>query len=508
MFIKTLLSLFSAVLLFLSWPPHGFSMVALVALVPIFYLFTIVESKKEIFTFSFLTFLIWNLSTTYWILHASVLGMIMAVLVNTILMSSVLFLAFIIKSSFDIKRGWWALLCFWLCFEYIHLNWQLSWPWLTLGNVFSSSPQLIQWYEYTGTLGGSMWILVSNLFIVQSLKSKKYKYSSLFIVLFPILISFLIDSKVKETHTKSFLVIQPNIDPYKEKFTGLSSDKQVDKFIDLALTKIDSTTDFLIGPETALIEGIWQSKMENSTSIIKLRRLIDKYPNLKVLVGSTSYKKYDYKATQTARAFKNSNLYYDIFNSAFFIDKDEVKVYNKSKLVQGVEFMPFASVLGKLKFLTIDLGGITGSLGTQEYRSVFTHDSTRIAPVICYESIYGEYVSEFVRNGANVLSVITNDGWWKDTPGYLQHLDYARLRALETRRSVVRSANTGISAFIDPYGNIINQTKWDEEAVIVAEIPIVSNTTFYVKYGDYIGRLASFLSVFFIFFVIANKKRN
>jgi apolipoprotein N-acyltransferase len=505
---KSLLSLLSAFLLFFSWPPIGFPLLSLIALVPLFYLFANLETKKEIYFYSFLSFLVWNISTTFWIMHASMLGMVLAVLVNTLLMSFVFLLAFIVKSKFDLKRGWWAMLCFWLCFEYIHLNWELSWPWLTLGNGFSSFPSLIQWYEYTGVLGGSLWILISNLFIVQAIDSKKYRYSSLFVVLVPIIISFSVSDNIAKSHIQKFVVVQPNIDPYFEKFNGLSSDQQLDKFIDLALSQIDGTTNYLIGPETAITENLWESNIEKSSSIIKLNNLINQYPNLQILLGATTFKRYKTKATSTARAFTNVDLYYDMFNSALFINKTGVEIYHKSKLVQGVEFMPFESVLGHLDFLSIDLGGISGSLGTQEYRSVFSKDSTRIAPIVCYESIYGEYVSEFVRNGANVLTIITNDGWWKDTPGYLQHLDYARLRAIETRKSIVRSANTGISAFIDPLGNIIDQTDWDQEAVISSEIAVVNENTFYVKYGDYIGRLASFLSVFFICFLIANKKKK
>jgi apolipoprotein N-acyltransferase len=508
MFKKSLLSLFSAFLLLVSWPPNGFPLLSLIAFVPLFYLFSTLKTKKEIYFYSFLSFLVWNLATTFWIMHASMFGMIMAVLVNTLLMSFVFLMAFIVKSRFDLKRGWWAMLCFWLCFEYIHLNWDLSWPWLTLGNSFSSYPSLIQWYEYTGVLGGSMWILIANLFIVQALNHKKYIYSSMFVVFVPIVISFLISANFETSHTQKFVVVQPNVDPYIEKFNGLSADQQLDTFIDLALTEIDSTTNYLVGPETALIEGIWESKIENATPIIKLNNLINQFPDLQILVGATTYKKYDSKLTSTARSFSNSNLFYDVFNSALYINKSGVEVYHKSKLVQGVEFMPFAKVLGKLKFLSIDLGGISGSLGTQEYRSVFTKDSTRIGPIVCYESIYGEYVSEFVRNGANILAIITNDGWWKDTPGYLQHLNYARLRAVETRRSIVRSANTGVSAFIDPLGNLTDQTKWNEQTVISREMAVVTGNTFYVQYGDYIGRLASFLSAFFICFLIANKRKK
>jgi len=113
----------------------------------------------------------------------------------------------------------------------------------------------------------------------------------------------------------------------------------------------------------------------------------------------------------------------------------------------------------------------------------------QVAPAVCYESIYGEFMSTYVRNGADLIVVITNDGWWGNTPGYKQHENYARLRAIETRRWVARSANTGISCFIDPAGEVIDPQPWAQTAVIKKAIPVTRESqTFYVKYGDILSK--------------------
>jgi apolipoprotein N-acyltransferase len=155
--------------------------------------------------------------------------------------------------------------------------------------------------------------------------------------------------------------------------------------------------------------------------------------------------------------------------------------------------MPYPAVFGWLEKFAIDLGGTAGSLGTQEERTVLT-GKEGVAPVVCYESIYGEYVGEYINNGATLIFIITNDGWWLDTPGYKQHLLYGRLRAIETRRCIARSANTGISCFIDERGDFSQETEWWKPAVIKGSINSNSEKTFYTKFGDVIGRICFYAS--------------
>jgi apolipoprotein N-acyltransferase len=164
--------------------------------------------------------------------------------------------------------------------------------------------------------------------------------------------------------------------------------------------------------------------------------------------------------------------------------------------------MPYPSLFSFLETLIIDLGGTSGSLGSQDSADIFTlNDGVVAAPIICYESIFGDYVNDFVEKGANVITIITNDGWWHDSPGYKQHLHYAVLRAIETRRFVARSANTGVSAFISPTGKILQQTKFWVPDVLKSDIYINNQKTFYTLYGDYIGIMAKYLS--FIFLMVA-----
>jgi apolipoprotein N-acyltransferase len=166
--------------------------------------------------------------------------------------------------------------------------------------------------------------------------------------------------------------------------------------------------------------------------------------------------------------------------------------YHKSKLVAGVELMPFESVLGSLSKLSLDLGGTTGSLGQQEERAVLRYGRAglRIVPAICYESVFGEHVAAHVRNGGNLIAIMTNDGWWDDSPGYRQHLSFASIRAIETRRSIVRSANTGISCIVDQRGVIHYRTGWWQPAAFRATVHLNEDTTFFVRHGDLLGRLA------------------
>ena len=154
------------------------------------------------------------------------------------------------------------------------------------------------------------------------------------------------------------------------------------------------------------------------------------------------------------------------------------------------------------------MGGSTGSLGPQPEPTVFTDlDSVKVGAAICYESIFGEWIAGYVKKGAQALFIITNDGWWGDTPGYRQHLQYGRLRAIETRRSIARSANTGTSCFVNQRGDILQPTPWWEASVIKQTINLNDKITFYTRFGDYISKVAILLSFVLIgMFIFVRKK--
>jgi apolipoprotein N-acyltransferase len=169
--------------------------------------------------------------------------------------------------------------------------------------------------------------------------------------------------------------------------------------------------------------------------------------------------------------------------------------------------MPFPRFFKFFEKFAINLGGTTGSLGVQKEPTVFCSKANKIcvAPIICYESIYGEWTGKFIKKGANLIGIITNDGWWGDTPGYKQHLTYARMLAIEHRRSVVRSANTGISAVINQTGNIIAKTRWWEEATLKNTVNLNNKLTFYSKFGDWPAHLSLVVSALMILFYIYSR---
>jgi apolipoprotein N-acyltransferase len=138
---------------------------------------------------------------------------------------------------------------------------------------------------------------------------------------------------------------------------------------------------------------------------------------------------------------------------------------------------------------------MSGSLGTDKEPAVFiTQSGAAIAPVICYESIYTDYLRKYVRKGAEMITVITNDGWWGNTPGHRQHLAYAKLSAISLRKSIARSANTGISCFINQRGDIIRPQRYWEPAVIYNTVLLNSRQTYFARFGNTIASASLILS--------------
>jgi apolipoprotein N-acyltransferase len=276
---------------------------------------------------------------------------------------------------------------------------------------------------------------------------------------------------------------------------------------------ITDSTRFIVCPESALQEDIWHRSVENSRSIVLIRRFLEKYPQLNIVIGASTFRLFEEEEplTPTARKFADVDRHYEAYNTALFINNEqEVGMYHKSKLVPGPEKMPFQRLLSPLQQLAFDLGGTVGSLGYSAERDVFTTKCGNyvVPAIICYESVYGYFVAEFVKNGANMLFIITNDGWWGNTAGHRQHFSFAPLRAVETRRSIARSANTGISGFVNQRGDILHASGYWTPDVMKAQIHTNEEITFYVKYGDYIGRISAFLSVFLILIAFVASRLN
>nr|WP_305121194.1 apolipoprotein N-acyltransferase [Pedobacter xinjiangensis] len=521
-------------MLWLAWPPMSFTApLLLMAFVPLLLSTeSIIESDtpkkgKKVFWLAFLVFFVWNTSCIYWVFNSlnAVMPAGVAILISLIpfglaalLMAIAFWLYYQLRKITTKTWSYAGLVVFWIGYEYLHQSWELAFPWMTLGNGFAGSHQLVQWYEYTGVYGGTLWIWVANLLAFEltlsraessdaAMKAQKRYLQVLFgWVMLPILISYTMYTRYKEAENPSnVVVVQPNIDPY-EKFNSLPANEQVKRLIYLSDSLGQPNTEYFIWPETAISESADEERIRFDSNYVSIKSFLQKYKNGNVLSGIESYLLYDTAKTPTARYNEQNGIFYDAFNAAIQIENTaRVQFYHKSKLVPGVEQTPFSSALSFLKPVFAAFGGSTGGYGFQDEPSVF-YSQTGIgaAPVICYESIWGEYVGDCVKKGAQFIAIITNDAWWGDTSGKDQHLAYAKLRAIETRRWVARSANTGISGFINQRGDVVVQSKWWEATALKADINLNDELTFYVKHGDYIAVFASILAVCFLIFILVS----
>lgn len=522
-----MLSVVSGLLLSLPWIFPSFSLVMFIAFVPLLFVEDQITLKKHskksivLFLYALLSFLVWNVLSTWWIAFVSLSGMIIIAVINAFLMAFVWWMMHLVRRKFAARAGYLSLVVFWLTFELLHFNWSINWPWLTLGNGFANSVKLVQWYEFTGVLGGALWILLSNVLIFRFAKgifrkempeAVKFGSFSIAIVLLPVCLSLFQYSRYEEKgEIREVVVLQPNIDPFTEKFSGMSDEEQTQRLISLAETIITDSTDYVLAPETALAQMWEDQKIHQNVVLQPVNSLIDKYPNVRFVVGAMTKKEIvaGEPVSSSARQTDDDRSY-NVFNSALMVDHSgKVQVGHKSLLVSGVEKMPFEKYFSFLRKYIVDLGGVSGSLSSADQIAVFDgYNQDKIGSVICFESAFGAHVGSAVAKGANLIFVITNDGWWKDSPGVAQHFSYSRLRAIETRRSVVRSANTGISGFINQKGDVVKKSGVNTSTAIISEMRINNTITFYVLYGDYIGRVSMFLSGLILIYLVMDRLKN
>jgi apolipoprotein N-acyltransferase len=497
-------------LLWAAWPVSPLTFLIFVAWIPLLWLANRQPPVKKYFGWVYLHMLTWNLATTWWIWNATQPGSVAAILVNSLLMC----LPWIGYRRVAKKRGrlagYLALVAYWMCFECIHLqDWGLSWPWLTLGNAFATHPNWVQWYEYTGAAGGSLWILLVNILLFEWMRHyqqppgtkpvKKMVYAATALAL-PLLISyFMIPSVKNKVDGDNVVVVQPNIDPY-EKISSETISGQLQVLIKTSEAAIDENTRLLIWPETALYkaQAFDEQQLRSDSFLNPLWQMLAAHPRLQLFTGIESYRFVtEEERSGSARKARNSDDYYERYNGSVLLSADgPQQFYHKTMLVPGVETLP-----GFLKFLSSwfeKFGGTGSGYTKQKDRTVIPSNSYQLAPAICYESIYGDFIGRYIDKGANLIVIVTNDGWWKNTPGHKQHMNYARLRAIENRKWVARSANTGISCFIDPAGKVYEPRGWDVRDAIKKNIQATSGQTFYARYGDWLFKLAVFLAAFFI----------
>lgn len=527
---KLIAALLSGTILALSWPTYGIPFLLLFSFVPLLWMeFEIRNSSQKrkawsVFFFAFIGFYIFNFVAANWLYYATLGGMIFATVFNAVLMATVFTAYHHIAKKTSFTTAVVFLTALWICYEYLHLNWEFSLPWLNLGNGFSEYVNVVQWYEYTGVLGGTLWVWMVNIALFKSLLLYKqhgdkdiiYRgvLKSVLLIGVPIGFSYYLlhtypDEKKQEE--LEVLILQPNIDPYHEKY--MTDDEKIGKLLKKMVNEnISDSTQLIVAPETVFADGTDYTNFDQSIPYRYSEEILQEHPDVSFIAGIVFYELIHNKEEVKPQTNPiKPGLWFNDYNTAFISKNDEdYDFYNKSKLVIGVETLPYPGLLKPLMGdLLMDFGGTVAVKTTQDTRDVFNLDpETQTGPIICYESVYGEFVNGYVKNGAEFLTIITNDGWWEDTQGYKQHMSYARLRAIESRRDIARSANTGTSAIINQKGAVLQHTNYDERAIIKGKIHKNDKVTFYVQHGDYIARLSGFMAVFIILFAFTRRRKT
>lgn len=503
--------------------PHT-GLLALFGLVPLLCMERIADAlgRKRIWIYHYSAFVLWNAATTFWVCNATIGGGLFAIFANALQMSLIFGLFRLSKKKFQGALPYIFLMVSWIAWERFYFDAEISWPWLVLGNSFARTTGAIQWYEITGTLGGSLWIWLCNLGlfgIMTALSDGRWNTFNwkartaavtgyVLILIGPFIASSVIGKEYKYSMTApedlEVLIIQPNIDPYN-KFQAMTQEQQDAILLSqaekaLAYRKGDSTAAplLIVAPET-FTSPVVPGQYERSRTWRRFTSFLKDYPNVNILFGASTYDYIQsYKAPSHTARDMGDNIWLESHNSAIMTDGSaRTEIFHKNKLVVAVEMMPYPAIFGKIDDL---LGGVMGRCIGQGDISLLHVRSTEgeevpVGCAICYESVYGEYYTDYIRKGARAMTVITNDAWWGNTPGYRQHLSYSSLRAIETRRAIARCANTGISAIISPSGEIMQPTPWWEPAVIKGNIPLRDDVTFFVAHGDITGRICTFLFI-------------
>ncbi len=528
-----LMMVLSAGLFVSSWPAVGqFWPLIFLAFVPLIHLRRL-ALDGSLTTTSFLwftagAFFLWNAGTIYFlyfiddVLGIRLLTALTPIVLNTIWMTAVMYGALRFSSRFNFGLGSLFFVLCWLAFEWMQHHWALAFPWLTLGNVMGPHTEWIQWYSITGVAGGSLWILCGNVLIERliftgsSTPFRKWSKWSLALgcILAPLIWSTQIDApETSNLGSVEYTVVQPCLSNADEKFEIANQLKRLQKMLTLVRESTDNST-VVVLPETALFDpgrvsgagnqlnfsGLWLHQPEGSDLLQSLKQSVTDSSVSAVIAGAFASRFYRRGEPAPAYAHRIFQLgaHVEHYNSVLLIDLDSVQFRHKTMLVAGVERVPFAEYIPWLNDLALDFGGVVGTLGNQKNPESAQIGGHNVGVQVCYDSVFGWISAAQVRRGAESLIVITNDSWWGDTPGYRQLLSFARLRAVETGRPIVRAANNGISAVIAPDGTITAQLPWNKVGALTVSVSLRNHTTFYTRFGDYIYTIASILLLLLI----------
>lgn len=540
----------SGIMLGVSYPPFPTGVFAAFAFIPLFIVFEEIDTAGKAFRTSYVAFFVVNVLTLWWVggfTHARDAYMMAAglalIFAHPMFMTVPMVAMTFVRKYTNYNIATLVFPFLWVTFEYLHSITQIAFPWLLLGNTQTYDVPAIQFASFTGVYGISFWLLwmnVSGFYLYKKLSTQAWKTFSWqsIIAAFGIVILYMtpriygnsilneitsfpapagndsvtvFDTTGSDTGIPLSVrvgVVQPNIDPFEKWQTHAEKQlavlEQMTREFPWGKQSLPwrSEVDLVIWPETALPFFLFAP--QNYHVFERVRALVDSL-DVGLLTGIPDFIYYTdpTAAPRSSRVVKETGQRYDYFNSSMLLQPDvaEIQKYAKMILVPFSERVPYAEVFTFLRVLEWDfgLGGWQiGSDTTVFLLRLKSGGKVRFSNLICYESIYPGFVAEFVRRGAQFLTIITNDSWWGNTFGPYQHQQFAVLRAVENRRAIARCANGGISCFIDPYGRVELSAGMYRKTNLIGEILSSSELTFYSKHGDIFSQCCLLITGFFI----------
>jgi apolipoprotein N-acyltransferase len=497
-FIKYLPAFLSGILLVLSFPVFNLYPLAWIAFVP-FLLSLWEKNPKETFLAGFLFGITYFFGTLYWIYHSinyyggvSFFSSIIVVFLLCCYLS--LYPAFFsyLYSSIIRKSKLPAVLVvpvLWVVLEFVRSYALSGFPWSSIGYSQYTFLPLIQISDLTGIYGVSFILLAVNGAVLDIfLLKKRINKMPLFplsytIVGISVLIVVLIASfsygkwrlgQDRPGKSVRISIIQGNIEQDK-KWEPVYQKEVMSVYTDLSKKASLLSADLIIWPETA-VPFYFDYDVEKTEKLLHFQKDLDAY----LLFGSVLIRE---KSPEKRL----------LSNSAVLLDKQGKKIYEYDKihLVPFGEYVPFRKILFFIDKLVVGIGDY---LSGRDYLKAETEFGS-FGTLICYEIIFPGMVRKFYTDGGDFIVTITNDAWFGKTSGPYQHFSMAVFRAVENRKPVVRSANTGVSGFIDSNGKILSTTPIFQKEMANHTIQTDTTKTFYTKYGDLFSYFCMVISV-------------
>jgi apolipoprotein N-acyltransferase len=503
--------LLSSAFFILSYAPSPFGFFVYVAFVPQLYLYQRNNPLRSAI-FGYLVGLIVNSCVLYWLLLYATTGFSIIVILNALQFA---IMGWILSVLFK-NNNKLAILLFpfiWTFLEYIRQIGDLAFNWLNISYTQTYFLYLIQFLDITGPSGVVLWISLINIVLYLLIKNRsdisriiKLGFTIILIFLLPLLYGFHKMGERPIAEGISIAYIQPNIN-LDQKWDKKTQSQNLQILISMTDSVLITQPDLVIWPETA-IPYYLKDRKEN---LAYLKSHIE-FNNYHLLTGAIDF------STNDGRRQKHNATY-------FFAPGDTtVNIYRKLLLVPGEETVPFKEILPdwinplREGQLTAGEEPIIFEITLIPYKMEFNDDdwqitgrsetleSIRISSVICYESVFPNIVQRFFDKGCDLLIVITNDSWFDYTSQPFQHLQASVLRAIEQRTSVIRCANTGISAFIDPYGRRYFDSLPFHKISAQKIMPVRKQSSFYSRHGDFVGIISGILVISFLSFLLLNLK--